>query len=146
MSQLLTNLNSLAVHIPWSTLGEGLLASGVLSAFLTAPYHFIKKWFEHHSEVMIVVVGLSGLAVSGVNYLLKTPTTDPTIVALQGFAIAFGTQPFYKLMLKPLFAWLTSLITAKVEKAVEYNAELKSAAIPVTLAKPQALPIQDFSQ
>jgi len=119
------SLNYLAVHVPWSAVA----ASGLLSPILLG----IKKWFSVQSEkVMISLVAVSGMLVAGANYLLHVPTHDPTIIAAQGAAIAFMTQPFYFFVVKPLAA----AVGEQLAKAAAFDAQVKSAGQPVTASGP----------
>lgn len=118
-------LNYLAVHVPWAAVA----ASGILSPILL----FVKKWFSVQSEkVMISLVALSGMLVAGASYLLHVPTHDPSIIALQGAAIAFMTQPFYFFIVKPLAA----SVSEQLSKAAAFDAQVKSAAEPVATTGP----------
>lgn len=120
-----SGLNYLAVHVPWSAVA----ASGALSPILLA----IKKWFSVQSEkVMISLVALSGMLVAGANYLLHVPTHDPTVIALQGAAIAFLTQPFYFFIVKPIAA----SVEEQLAKAAAFDRQVKSAAEPAIAAGP----------
>jgi hypothetical protein len=123
-------INYLAVHIPWAAVG----ASGVLSPVLLG----VKKWFSVQSEkVMISLVALSSMLVAAGHYLLNVPTHDPTIIAAQGAALAFMTQPFYFFIVKPLAA----AVSEQLAKAAAFDAQVKSAVDgPLAPAGP------DFSQ
>jgi hypothetical protein len=128
MQEVLHHINVALNNIPWGAVA----ASGVLSPVLLA----VKKWFSVQSEkVMITLVAASGMLVAGANYLLHVPTHEPTIIALQGAAIAFGTQPFYFFIVKPLAA----AVADQLAKAAAFDAQVKSAAVPAPLA-------EDFSQ
>src|SRR3990167_1881552 len=92
-------LNWIDINVPW----EGVLASGVLSGILVGPQRLVKKWFKHNKIVIITFIGVLGPTLMFAwSYLLNTYPTAPQIVAVQGLALAFATQPFYYLMVKPL--------------------------------------------
>lgn len=133
---ILDALNYVAVHIPW----EGLVASGILSPLLVG----IKKWFSVQSErIMITLVIVSGMLVAAGNYLLHVPTSDPSIIAVQGAVVAFMTQPIYFFVVKPIWKWFAT----QMAKAAAYDNEVKSAAQPLSPATPApTTDIQDFNQ
>lgn len=119
LNTLLNLLNSVVTHIPWDI----LLASGVISPLLVG----IKKWFSVQSEkVMITLVAVLSLLTALAHYLMTTPTSDPTIIAVQGAVLAFMTQPVYFFVVKPFYLW----ISGELAKANAYDQELKSAIIP----------------
>lgn len=118
-------LNYLAVHVPW----QAVAASGMLSPVLLG----IKKWFSVQSEkVMISLVMLSGMLLSGAHYLMTVPTHDPSIIAVQGAALAFLTQPFYFFIVKPVAA----SVSEQLAKAAAFDRQVKSAAEPAIAAGP----------
>jgi hypothetical protein len=125
VQNILHTVNAVLANVPWSAVA----ASGLLSPVLLA----IKKWFSVQSErVMISLVALSGMLVAGGSYLLHVPTHDPTIIALQGAAIAFGTQPFYFFIVKPIAA----SVEEQLAKAAAFERNVKSAAEPAVTAGP----------
>lgn len=124
-------LNWIATH--W----ELIVATGVLPFVLLPVYELIKKLFNKHFKlVMIITVALSGLAVSAIDYLNSTPMTNPGMIWLQGAAVAIGTQPFYLLAAKPFKSWAVN----KISESVQLIADKKNAleAEPATAV--------DFSQ
>lgn len=115
-----------AQNAPWAA----VLAAGILSPILLA----IKKKFKVQSEkVMICLVAFAGLVVAGGNYLLHVPTQNPTIIALQGLAVAFMTQPFYFFIVKPL----SIAVTEQLAKAAAFDEQVKSAANPLPETAPE---------
>jgi hypothetical protein len=126
LHSIANGLNYLATHIPWAAVG----ASGVLSPLLLG----IKKWFSVQSEkVMITLVALSSMIVAGAHYLLSVPTHDPTVIAVQGAALAFMTQPFYFFIVKPVAA----AVGEQLAKAAAFDAQVKSAAdVPLSATGP----------
>lgn len=137
--QVLDMLNYLATHVPW----DAVLASGVLSGLLVGPKKLVEKWFKHNEQIMILVVGAAGLLVAGVNYLIHTPTQNPTIIAAQGLILAFMTQPFYFIVIKPVSRRLGVWFSAQLANASLLNdarSVLQPAApAPVAKADPAAL-------
>jgi hypothetical protein len=135
---ILSNANDLARHFPW----DALVASGVISPLLVG----VKKWritknveslFKKDWFVYLTLLLLSALTAAG-NYLLHTPTSDPTIIAIQTAVVAFLTQPIYFFIVKPALAYFRG----EINRAAEHNLQIKSAAVPVG-----GLPTsQDFSQ
>jgi xanthosine utilization system XapX-like protein len=124
-------LNVIA-QVPW----DAVAASGILSGLLLFPQKLIKKLVDDTQKVpfiklnreqfMICLVGLAGLAVSAVHYLLSVPTNNPSLVALQGLALSFGTQPFYFLAWKPFVKWFN----AKVAQTIAANDIVTTAKVP----------------
>lgn len=125
--------NEFATNVPW----DAIVASGVLSPVIL----LLKKWLnikddKRREKVMIsLVLTLSMLTAAG-NYLLHVPSQDPSIIALQGAALAFMTQPVYFFIVKPAIA----AFRREVEKAAQFNLDVRSAAEP---PKPIA-PTQEF--
>ena len=112
-------LNWLALNIPWDL----VVASGILSPLALG----FKKWRDVQSEkVMMTIVLVLGVAGAAATYLLNTPTTDPSIIAVRGLMIAAMSQPWYFLVYKPAVKWLS----AELAKARAFDAEVRSAAIP----------------
>lgn len=127
MQQTLQTVNSIAQMIPWDL----VIASGVLSPVVLV----IKKWLSIQSEkVMMTLVLLVSMIGATASYLLGTTSSDPTIIAVQGFMVAAMSQPVYYLAVKPFSAWLG----AELAKARAFDAEVKSAAIPA-----EGLPISN---
>jgi hypothetical protein len=138
-TNVINGLNWFAVHvigqIPW----EAIAASGILSGLLLIPQKLIKKAVDdaekvavlpfiklNREQIMIVLVGLAGLTASAIHYLVSTPTANPSLVALQGLAVSFGTQPFYFLIVKPLSAYIAEQVT----KAAAVDNDITSAKVP----------------
>lgn len=122
----ITILNWVATHIPW----DGLIASGLLSALLVGPQKVIKSWFTHNEPVIIGFITVLGpVLMLAWSYLIHQYGTDPSIVALQGLALAFATQPFYFIMVKPLYKKLAAYIAARIAEAANLNL-VKSAKEP----------------
>lgn len=133
-------LNWIALNAPW----EAIIASGVLSGLLVGPQKLVKKLFEHNEQVMILIVGCAGLLVAGGNYLLHTPTQEPTIVALQGLALAFGSQPFYFIIVKPLSKRASVWFAARVAEASLIREARAAAALEVApTPAPAPVPVAD---
>lgn len=122
--QLVSDLNQIAQT--FGNLGgfSALLASGVLSPVVS----LIKKVKDiKNGEVMIWLLGVGSLAAGFIVYLFSTPQHDPTIVAFLGTVTFIGTQPFYKIIFKPFFAWLGGqFATAKAQVDSQKN----PAAVP----------------
>ena len=90
-------LNIFAEHI-WPI----LVASGIISALMIKPYKIIKKFFVHHEQVMLITIGTVTFLATNLVYLANTPNVEPWIVQLYAGTIAFMTQPFWKIILKPM--------------------------------------------
>lgn len=119
MNQVLLILNTIATNVPWDL----VIASGVLSPVLV----IVKKWLDIQSEkVMMTLVLVFGMLGATATYLLTVETADPTIIAAQGLMVAAMSQPFYFLVIKPTFTWLS----IEFAKARAWDAEVKSAAVP----------------
>jgi len=141
LTTILSILNYLARHVPW----DAILASGILAPLLLIPKRIVKKNFIHNQQVMIIVVGIAGLLVAAGNYLMNTPTSNPSIIAIQGAAIAFMTQPIYFIVVKPLVRKISAIIAVEIAKA-SVASEAQSAAVPaggLPITRPQV--IEDFS-
>lgn len=120
MQEVLDIANKIAASIPW----DAIIASGILSPLLLG----IKKWFSVQSEkVMITLVGTVAVLTAAGHYLLTVPTSDPSIIAVQGAVLAFMTQPIYFFIVKPVWKWFSEQLAA----AAAYRAELQSATEPV---------------
>lgn len=133
LKQTIEILNYVATNVPL----DAIIASGVLSPILLG----FKKVFGVNSEkVMITMVGIAGILVATGNYLLHVPTSDPTVIAMQGAVLAFMTQPFYFLLVKPASKRIGVWAAAQLAKAQVYQDDVKSAAI----ASPAVVPISDF--
>lgn len=104
-----------------------IAASGVISTLMVAPYKYIKRWFEHHKTIMILLIGVVSLVVANVVYVFRTPSSDPGIAQLQGLTIAFVTQPIYLIVIKPLGEALRRRLLA----SAALEAEVKSATAPL---------------
>jgi hypothetical protein len=143
-NKLIDWLNYAAVNIPW----EAVAASGVLSGLLLGPQKLVKKYVQHNEQVMIVLVGVSGIVVAGVHYLATAPTTNPKFIALQGLALSFLTQPFYFIVWKPL----VKLLSDSFVQAAAVDEQVISAKVPAAglgLQPGSTVPItpaDDFSQ
>jgi len=128
--QLLTDANQVAQY--FSSLGgwNAVLASGVLSPIGMA----IKKLKGiHNGEVMLWIMGAGSLIAGFLVYLLTTPQHDPTVIAFLGFITFLASQPFYKVIFKPFFAWLGGqFATAKLQVEAQKN----PASVP-----PEGLPV-----
>lgn len=118
-------LNWLATNLPI----EAIVASGLLSTALLGPQKLVKKWFDHNEQVMILLVGVGGVLIAGANYLITTPSENPSIIALQGLALAFGSQPFYFIVVKPASRAIGAWVTARVAEAAELKLA-RQAAVP----------------
>lgn len=126
--------NNLAIH--WSTILTFLqivFVSTGLSALFVGPQKAIKKWFEHNEVIIIGLIGVTSTALMFVwNYLVHSYPTNPHLTAVQGFALAFSTQPVYFIIVKPLSQKIGVWFAERVKKAES----IQSAAIP-----PEGLPL-----
>ena len=119
MENIISTLNNIVSHIPW----QAIAASGIISPLLVG----IRKWFNIKSKrVLIFLVSLMSAGAVTVNYLLRVPTSDPSILAIQASVVAFMTQPIYHFVVKPGFAWFADTI----EAAALFKSEVRSAALP----------------
>lgn len=109
-----------------------VIAPAVLSGLYVAPQKVIKKWFVKNERVIITFIGTASVVIMFAwSYLIHNYSTVPQVVALQGLALAFSTQPFYFIMIKPLMA----RIAVYSAQRTELKASLESAFIP-----PEGLP------
>lgn len=117
--QLVSDLNQLAQT--FNNLGgwNAVVASGVLSPIGMA----VKKLKNiDNGEVMLWLIAAGSLLAGFVVYLLTTPQHDPTVIAFLGVVTFVGTQPFYKVIFKPFFAWLGGqFATAKAQVEAQKN-------------------------
>lgn len=119
MDEIVKILNYLATNMPW----EALVASGIISPLLVG----IKKVLSVQSErVMISLVLIVSILAATGHYLLTVPTSNPSIIAMQGAVLAFMTQPVYFFLVKPASKWFSETLAA----AAAFKADVKSAAEP----------------
>jgi len=137
VNEIINVLNWLATNIPW----EAILASGVLTAFLQIPKQWVKKWFEHYDWVMLLLAGIGSLAIVTIDYLTNDPSFAPKFLPVYAAAMAYATQPFYKVMLKPLISWLSA---QAAQAAIQLEAQ--SATEPATGLPITASPVEQFSE
>jgi hypothetical protein len=134
MNHVFQILNSLAItvsHISGMVPWDLVAASGVLSPVLLAVKQPLKKRIESDKtmeKVMMSLVIIFGIVVATLQYLVNVPTTDPSIIAVHGLLISAMSQPFYMILVKPFYRWLSG----ELAKAKAFDAEVKSAAIPAT--------------
>lgn len=151
---LIQGLNWMAVNLPWNA----IIGSGALSVLLVGPNKMIKAWFKHHEQIMPFVVGAAGVLAVAIHGLMTVPAVQPALILVEGLAVAYGTQPFFKLMVKPLAAYLGAKIAKwwgeRVAQAVHLD-EARSAlepaggiSAPALAAAPvqRAITIQDFKR
>lgn len=130
MHEVLDFLN----RIPAGT-WEIILASGVISPFLQS----IKHWLSVQSDkVMFTLLVLASGVVATGHYLLVTPSTNPSIIALQTALLSFMTQPFYFFLVKPLYKSLTDGLSKEAKSAIE-----PVGGIP--MATPETVATTDFT-
>jgi hypothetical protein len=142
MSDLIGTANHIAQNLqglPWGDIGSYVGASGILSVVLIKPYKWIKKYFDHHKEVMTIVIGVGGILLAAAHYLLTTPTQEPNIIVMQGLVISFLSQPFYKIILKPL----TGFLVAKIVEAETIKAQAQTAIVPASGLPLPSIPSTD---
>jgi hypothetical protein len=128
--ELVNHANALAAL--FNSLGgwQAVQAAGILSPIGMAVKHL--KGIKN-GEVMLWLMGAGSLIAAFVTYLFITPTHDPSIIAFLGVITFISTQPFYKIVFKPLFGFIASqFATAKEEVANAAN----PAAVP-----PEGLPV-----
>jgi hypothetical protein len=140
LQTILANLNDFAQAVPWDAATYGFLLSPLLL--------LVKKIKGIHNGELMVWLLLAGSLLAGfANYLTETQPGDPRVIAFNSFVTLIATQPVYKLLLKPAIAFFQ----AQVDKAVAFNEEVKSAAVPnggitVSYSAPRQLEVTDFSQ
>jgi len=134
-------LNDVATNVPWATIGEVVAASGLLSFILVPLKKPVANWFKHNEQMMITLVGVGGVLIAAANYLLTTPTQNPSIIAMQGFVVAFGSQPFYFIIVKPLLRW----ITKQIAKGIALSNDVQSALLPVAEIKEETTPVVEVA-
>jgi hypothetical protein len=127
MNNVFDFLNHVAVDIPWAAIGQVIGASGVLSFTLVPVKKKVDDWFVHHKGVMVFLVGLGGVLMAALHYLLNTPTQNPGIIVVQGFVIAWVSQPFYRIIVKPFLQYISD----KIANGAAFNEQVKSALTPV---------------
>lgn len=127
----------------WITLFGGLPVA--LSGQIVKIVRKIEK-----SGRMVLVVTIVSAIFSFIVYLIDSNPMHPWVIALQTSAVYLSAQPFYFLMVKPAWKWLSAQLAA----AAAYRAELLSATEPVggIPAEGQAPParlsdveVQDFA-
>lgn len=128
MDTVVNALNWLATNIPWKEIFESGVLTGVLTALLVPVYRIVKRVYDHYKEVMIVVVGLFGVGASFAAEWISANPKAPGAAFVTGLAIAFGTQPMYKVA-KLFGAYLTRIWLANWNKAKELH-EASSAKVP----------------
>ena len=129
MESAINVLNWIAVNVPWKEIFESGALTAAVTVLLVPVYRIVKKYYDHHKEVMVIAVGLTGLVASYVQAYLSANPSRLGYASIRGFAIAFGTQPFYKIVLKPLTSVIVSGVSAQIAKAKSLS-EAQSAAVP----------------
>lgn len=140
MEVVQTVLNWLAVNVPW----EAVLATGALTWALQLPKHWIKKWYKHYELIMILsaFVGSFGLVV--LNYVQSNPTFAPQLLAVQAAAMAWMTQPWYRLIVKPMWAAAAKYLQTQISEA-QFRHEAQTALVPANGLPITASPAEDFA-
>lgn len=111
---MVSELNHLAV-----TYGPAILATGFLSPFITAAIRLVSSWkWTHNDLVRASFAFLVYAVVSLFHALTAAHSVDGRIVALQGAVMFVVAQPFFYVLVRPLFAQ----IDAVVAKSVAYDA------------------------
>ncbi len=105
----------------WVTLLGGLPVA--LSGQIVKAVRKIKK-----SGKMVLVVTAVSAIYSLVLYLIDSNPNHPWVIAIQTSAVYLAAQPFYFIMVKPAWKWLSEQLAL----AAAYRAELLSAAEPAT--------------
>jgi hypothetical protein len=128
--ELVADLNATATT--FNNLGgfSALLASGVLSPVGIG----IKKLKDiKDGEVMLWIMAAASLVAGFLVYLFSTPQHDPTVIGFLGLVTFIGTQPFYKIIFKPLFTWVGGQFA---QAKLQVEADRNPAAVP-----PEGLPV-----
>lgn len=117
--QLVTDLNQAAAYFTNVGGWNAVVASGILSPVGMAIRKF--KGIDN-GEVMLWLIAAGSLLSGFFVYLLTTPQHDPTVIAFLGFVTFLASQPFYKVIFKPLFAWIgIQFATAKAQVEADKN-------------------------
>lgn len=140
LQDVINVLNWIALNIPW----EAIAATGVITALLEPIKKWVKKIFVHYDWVMVLLAGLVSLVVVTVNYLLNDPTYAPKLVPVIAAAMAYGTQPFYKILFKPALTALVGFVTKQVAEARLRSEAQRAAQVPANGIPVVAAPTEDF--
>ena len=103
----------------WITLLGGLPVA--LSGQIVKVVRNIEK-----SGKMVLIVAIVSAIYSLIVYLIDSNPMHPWVIALQSSAVYLAAQPFYFIMVKPAWRWLSEQLAA----AAAYRAELVSALEP----------------
>lgn len=141
LQDVINVLNWIALNIPW----EAIVATGLITALLEAPKRWIKNIFVHYDWVMIILAGIVSLVVVTVNYLLNDPTYAPKLVPVIAAAMAYGTQPFYKILFKPALTALIGFFGKQVAEARLRSEAQRAAQVPATGLPVAVTPTEDFA-
>lgn len=116
---MLELLNHLAQVFPWDAAVYGPVIVPVLA--------LIKKVADiKDGEVMVWLLIAASLVSGFVDYIMQTQPSDPRVIAFNAAIAGITSQPVYKLVLKPAMKFFSN----QVEKAAQFNLEVKSAAMP----------------
>jgi hypothetical protein len=101
-----------------------LLGAIILSPTVQGLKRLLKIQAAHHAFLLLSIVAMLAAAA---NYILHTPTANPSIIALQGSVLAFTAQPVYFILIKGLWQ---NVIQENIVEARKFNDMVKSAAVP----------------
>lgn len=141
LQTVLDILNWLGTNIPW----EALAASGLLTVFLQVPKQWVKRLYKHYDWVMLALAFVGSLWLVTLEYLQDNPTIAPQLLVVHAAAMAYMTQPFYKLMVKPISTKFVSFLSAQVAEAKRRSAA-QAATEPSTGLPLTASPVEQFSE
>jgi hypothetical protein len=139
MHELLNTLNTLAQFIPFDDALYAPLLSVVL--LITKKVAKIKN-----GEVMVWLTVAGSVVFAAVAYIVSHPNENPQVAAMSAVVIAATSQPFYRLVLRPLSKAIGKVWLAQVNKAARLNSEVKSAAVPATGLPISGVEVQQFDK
>jgi len=123
MENLINSVVHFLQQVPWDVVGQALVASGIVSVVLQA----LKKWLSLQSPKVIntLLFVVSSLTV-GLNWLLSSSASNPTLLGQQTAAIAGLSGLLYQFFIKP-----ASNVLSDAKQLREQKAALPLSAPPL---------------
>jgi hypothetical protein len=128
LQEIVRVLNWIAINIPY----EAILASGVLSGVVQLVKDKLKHLFKHYNAAILVLISVSSVALVTMDYLLSDPTYAPKFVPIYAAAIAFGTQPAYRMGKSIVGFFANQIAEANRRSEAQKSALEPLGGIPVT--------------
>lgn len=132
--QILNLLQAIALHSPLTL--DSTLDFIIVAITTSGAFQAVKKWRGWENKYLILgMLFLFSGAPAVVNYFLNTPSDNPWVIATQAKILTVNASA----------AWLTVILPAyvlwrkKIEKAVQYNLDVKSAAMPPSISPEDAI-------